>query len=143
MAPTEGSLKFELPWLLQKGSLKFELPWLLQKDPSSLNYQPTMYTIVPAVAMKKESIVVPRPPNEINSINGKLIDAKSQEKDWISHALRLIDNETLHDKRCNCLVSLPCLFTASSEIVLPALTQLFPLFYEKAATVAMIKHGLI
>ena len=41
---------------------------------------------------------MPKPPNEVNTINGKLIDAKSQEKDWINHALR-IDMETLHDKR--------------------------------------------
>ena len=104
MAPTEGSHKFELP---------------------------TNYTIVPAVAMKKESILVPKPPNEINTINGKLIGAKSQEKDWINHALRLIDKET-------CMISDEIAWSAyhaslqhPSEIVRPALTQLLPLFMKR------------
>ena len=35
------------------------------------------------------------------------------------------------------------LYSNPFEIVLPALKQLLPLFYEKAATVAMIKHGIV
>ena len=92
MAPTKGSCMFELP---------------------------TNYTIVPAVAMKKEGILVPKPPNDIYTINGKLIDAKSQEKDWINHALRLIDKETLHDSDEIAWSAYHASLQHPSEIVLP------------------------
>ena len=61
-----------------------------------------------------------------------------KEDQWISHALSAINHET----------SVPLTWSAyhaasmSSEFALPAVCTMLPLFYEKAATPAMVKHGM-
>ena len=103
---------------------------------------PDDFATVPAVAFKKEKVSIPEPPNVTMTIKGTLDEAISQEKCWLNHAMRLMEKEEVEEKD----VVAWSAYHASKEIlsdnVQPALTQLLPLFYEKAATAAMVKHGM-
>ena len=54
---------------------------------------PESYTVVPAVALKKESVSVPKGCNSIasRSVDGQLEGAKSQEISWLQHAEKLLE----------------------------------------------------
>jgi len=95
------------------------------------------YTIVPAVVLKEDLSH-----KAINIIEGKLTQAKLKEKQWLDHAMILLEKEQV--KEGDIIAWSP--YHASQENISdyaqPAVTQLLPLFYEKAATAAMIKHGM-
>ena len=100
---------------------------------------PDSYAVVPAIALTATAVNVPallsRP------LQTCLDEARAKEKRWVEHALTLVEK-----------VELTCgdalVWTAyhagqhSSMDDLPAVCALLPLFYEKAATPAMIKHGM-
>ena len=52
--------------------------------------------VVPAVAIKKYKIAVPKPPNEIEAVEGHLEGAQAQERCWLEHSIKLRDQETLN-----------------------------------------------
>ena len=84
---------------------------------------PDDFTIVPATALKKVNVSIPDPPNVIETIKGNLSGAKAQETCWL----------------------LPGQLTMPLKKILLMMyssLQLLPLFYEKAAIAAMIKHGM-
>ena len=108
------------------------------------NHQlPDDYTTVPGVVLAKASVAVPKPSNSIVQISRHLEGAKNQEKCWLERAVELMKKDTLDKGDTVAWTS----YHASNQNVtdnfhLP-LTQLMPLFYEKAATVAMVKHGMV
>ena len=116
---------------------------LLPASRTQKNHQlPDDYTIVPAVVLTKASVAVPKPPNGIVEISGNLEGAKNQEKYWLEHAAKLIQRDTLEKDDTVAWAS----YHASNQDITDnphlTLTQLMPLFYEKAATAAMVKHGM-
>ncbi len=103
---------------------------------------PDNYTVVPAVAFKKDNITVPKPPNEIEAVKGHLEGAQAQEKCWLEHSIKLIEKENLTKEDIIAWSAYHASLQHPSDDVQHALTQLLPLFYEKSATAAMIKHGM-
>ena len=107
------------------------------------HHLPDNYTTVPAVVLAKGSAAIPKPPNAITHIAGHLQGAKSQEKCWLEHAVEVMKRDTLEKGDTIAWAS----YHASNQIIPDdphlALTQLMPLFYEKAATAAMVKHGMV
>ena len=100
---------------------------------------PERYATVPAVALKTSAVRVPacctRP------LQSSLEEAKAKEEGWIKNAIQLLDKENL----CREDVIAWTAYHASLQppVYDPiALCALLPLFYEKAATPAMIKHGI-
>ncbi len=54
-----------------------------------------LVTIVPAVALKKEKVVVPKLLCEIEVVEGHLQGAKVRERSWLEHAIKLVEKEEL------------------------------------------------
>ena len=60
------------------------------------NHQlPKEYTTVPAVALNKECIVVPKTSDDISSVSGHMEEAKVKEKCWLEHGMRLLMKDEL------------------------------------------------
>ena len=95
------------------------------------------------MVLAKASVAVPKPSNSIVQISGHLEGAKNQEKCWLERAVELMKRDTLEKGDTVAWAS----YHASNQNVTDnfhlALTQLMPLFYEKAATAAMVKHGMV
>ncbi|KAG1680232.1 hypothetical protein GQR58_012522 [Nymphon striatum] len=76
---------------------------------------PDSFTIVPAVALKNCDVSVPKAMSPYMP-KGQIDEAKHRENCWLEIAMKLLEKENIK--------------------------RLLPLFYEKAATAAMIKHGM-
>ena len=100
---------------------------------------PESYASVPAVALKTSAVQVPV--CHIKHVHSSLEDAKAKEMGWIKHALQLLDKEKLCREDAISWAAYHA--SLQSPVHDPtALCALLPLFYEKAATPAMIKHGM-
>lgn len=107
------------------------------------NHQlPDDYTTVPAVVLAKASVAVPKSPRSIVPFSGHLAGAKDQENCWLEHALEMLKKETMEKGDAIAWASYHASNQNFTENPHLALTQLMPLFYEKAATAAMVKHGM-
>ena len=103
---------------------------------------PNDYAIVPSVAFKKQNVSMPEVTNPTVKIEGNLNKAMAQEKHWLDHAMMLIEKKEVEENDDIAWSAYHASQEDPSDAVLPALTQLMPLFYEKAASAAMIKHGM-
>jgi len=107
------------------------------------HYLPHSYSVVPAVAMMTSSIDVPDTLAVMNTQLQQisLDEEKAREIRWVEHALALIEKrEIVSDDNV-----VWAAYHASQQPIMessPALCALLPLFYEKAATPAMVKHGM-
>ena len=101
---------------------------------------PDHFTVVSAV-LKKESIEIPSQSDDEVSVVGHLVGAQAQEKSWLEHASKMIAKENIEDGGIVAWKAYHASLHNLPDCLRPALTQLPPLFYEKAATAAMIKHG--
>lgn len=99
-------------------------------------------TIVPAVALKKDNVAVPKPPCETLVAEGHLVQAQEKEREWVEHAIQLMEKETLDKGDILSWSAYHASLLSASDEIQPALTQLLPLFHEKATTAAMVKHGM-
>ena len=106
------------------------------------HHLPGSFTIVPAVALMKANVAVPATPNPIKSFDGHLGTAHMEEKCWLDHSLKVIEMEELNKGEIVAWSAYHASLQDVSDDLQPALTQLLPLFYEKAATASMIKHGM-
>jgi len=97
---------------------------------------PDDFTVVPAVALKKDSVVVPEPPNSIEAVEGHLQRAQAQEECWLEHTIKLTEKEKLDAEDIVAWSAYHASLQNPPDDVQPALTQLLPKFY------AMIKHGI-
>ena len=106
------------------------------------HHLPDSFTIVPAVALKTANVSVPQLSNVSVPKEGLLAGALLKEKGWLEHASRLLEKDEVERGDTVAWSA----FHASMQDI-PAdlhttLTQLLPLFYEKATTAAMVKHGM-
>ena len=105
---------------------------------------PDSYTIVPALAFKKESVEVPQLTTIFENISSKserLEDAVSIEKEWLDHVLGILP-KNVEEHGTPIAWSAYHASCTSAPSHTAAITQLMPLFYEKAASAAMVKHGM-
>ena len=106
------------------------------------HHLPGSFTIVPAVALTKANVAVPATPNPIISFEGYLGRAHVKEKCWLDHSLKVIEKQELNKGEIVAWSAYHASLQDVSGDLQPALTHLLPLFYEKAATASMIKHGM-
>ena len=110
---------------------------------SKKSYQlPDQFTTVPAVALKTKSVSVPQKVNASTPKKGQLADAQLKETSWLKHAYQLLENDKIEKGVTITWSAFHASFQDASADSHITLTQMLPLFYEKAATAAMIKHGI-
>ena len=100
---------------------------------------PDIHTTVPAVAIAKSNTVVPDV--KVEHIKVYLDRAPEAENEWVQVSTRLLKKEEIDKGDAIAWAA----YHASQKTPtheLPALCAMLPLFYEKFATPAMIKHGL-
>jgi hypothetical protein len=135
-----GRSLFQFPTELNEGSPQAATNWSRLSTSMKLL---DSYTTVPAVALKKESTKVPSTGLSISSIasGGHLKEAIRAENTWLQHASQLLSQSKVEkgDK-----IAWAAYHASQSGTIstCTTLTQLMPLFYEKSATAAMVKHGM-
>ena len=102
----------------------------LQLDTLSL---PGSYSIVPPTELKTTSIKVP--PRNQKPIESSLVENMERENLWIKCA-------SANNQQSTTWAAYHSNSHPNDKLEPPAITALLPLFYEKAATAAMIKHGM-
>ena len=99
---------------------------------------PDKYAVVPAVSCKTTEFGVPDTLISDKQA-GSLQEAQNQETRWVEHAAAFLNKDKLEKGDKMTWASFHSLSDTSETK--PAIIALLPLFYEKAATMAMIKHG--
>ena len=120
------------------------LPVTIPPLQTSQHSLPDIYGLIPAVALTAKAVHVPIQPMSIRDSeppSSCLNDAQSKEKRWIKHALTLLESDGLTSEDILVWAAFYALQQPITEDP-PALCALLPLFYEKSATPAIIKHGL-
>ncbi|KAL9982988.1 hypothetical protein ACROYT_G005106 [Oculina patagonica] len=100
---------------------------------------PEAYTTVPAVAITNSNVLVPK--CDMKPAKKCLDQAKEEEIKWVENSSQLLKKADLNKEDAIAWAA----YHASQELPLhayEALCALLPLFYEKSATPAMIKHGM-
>ena len=113
-------------------------PLVLEQSQSSKCSLPDKYSNVPAVSCCSSNLTVSEyiPPPDNPCVLGA-----GKEK-WVSHSLQLQPQmEKLTKEQCVSWAAFHA-SVASDPLDPPAISSLLPLFYEKAATLSMIKHGM-
>ena len=99
---------------------------------------PDSYAFVPALAFDTVNITVPE--STICPIKTCIDEAVRGEKGWYDYALLRLEKQDIRED-----TNAWAAYHASQEAIdgnIPALTALLPLFYKKAATPVMVKHGM-
>lgn len=65
------------------------------------------------------------------------------EHTWLEHAIKLIAQDDIDKGESLAWAAYHAAHCDIDNPAVPAITQLMPLFYEKAATAAMVKHGMV
>ena len=73
---------------------------------------------------------------------GQLSGAFLKEKSWLDHAIQLLEKYEIEKGDTVAWSAFHASMLDVSAELPTTLTQLFPLFYEKGAMAAMIKHGM-
>ena len=98
---------------------------------------------MPAVVLKTANVAVPQLSNVSAAKDGDLlVGAFLKEKHWLEHASQLLEKEKIEKGDTVAWSAFHASMQDSSADQHTTLTQLLPLFHEKAATAAMIKHGM-
>lgn len=111
-------------------------------DSKKNHHLPNSFTTVPAVALKASKVAVPQLSNALTPKEGMLVGAVSKEKSWLKHASQLLVKDEVEKGDTVAWSAFHASQQDDSAILQTTLTQLLPLFYEKAATTAMVKHGM-
>ena len=84
---------------------------------------------------------VPKSSNRVTAVTKCLEEAKLKEVAWLHHAVQLLKKCHLE---CGDAVTWATYHAslADGSTIEPVISQLMPVFYEKAATAAMVKHGM-
>uniref|UniRef100_A0A1X7U3D9 Uncharacterized protein n=1 Tax=Amphimedon queenslandica TaxID=400682 RepID=A0A1X7U3D9_AMPQE len=127
-----GISLFQSPTVVNQGTCQEKLT---STDSSKKYALPDYYTAVPPVAIKKDDISVPKSPNDIVANDDNFLQC------WIENSIKLLEKE-VSESDDKITWSAYHASLQSSSAMIPALIQLLPLFHEKAATAAMIKHGM-
>ena len=91
--------------------------------------------------MKTNDIAVPRQSYVVEKGQNHLDEATTKQKSWVDHALGLLAKEDLINGDKMVWGAYHALHQLPVEDP-PSVCALLPLFYEKAATPSMIKHGM-
>ena len=135
-----GISLFQFPTLSNLGEKQNDLKFALSE--TKKNHQlPDSFATVPAVALKTATVLVPLQSGASSPKEGQLAGAILKEKCWLDHAIQLLEKEIEKGDTVTWSAFHASLQGASVDLP-TTLTQLLPLFYEKAATAAMIKHGM-
>ena len=103
---------------------------------------PTSYSVVPAVAMDKAKVEVPKMCDMSEPIFGHFDGARIQERKWMNEAIKNLEKDVLEKGNAVSWSAYHAAMQEQDEDHMKTLSYLLPLFYEKAATPAMIKHGM-
>ena len=103
---------------------------------------PDSFTTVPAVSLKTTNVTVPQLSNVSAPKEGQLVGAFLKEKSWLKHASQLLEKGEAERGDIVAWSAFHASIQDTQADLHTALTQLLPLFHEKAATAAMIKHGM-
>lgn len=122
---------------LKQGDIRLPTP-----DVNNSYKLPDQFTTVPAVALKTANVSVPAQlMNASISPDGVFIEERLKEEGWFEHAGKLLDRE-IDVKKGDTVAWSAYHASKQNADIHTTLTKLLPLFYEKAATAAMIKHGM-
>ena len=103
------------------------------------HYLPDKYASVPAVTLTTTAIAVAR--CNVRPVQTCLDKARAEENSWVEYSLPLVRKEELASE--DDIVWAACHASLQPTMEDPsALCALLPLFYEKSATHAVIKHGM-
>ena len=91
--------------------------------------------------MKKPGIPVREALSKLKTTEGKLQAGMKKEKQWLQQAMALMTGDLESDDKVAWSAYHASQQKTASDIH-AAISQLLPLFFEKAATAAMIKHGM-
>ena len=100
---------------------------------------PDDYANVSAVACDVSTTAVPAPFTSSSKSQGNLSSARAQQAKWLNHAMALLQ-KPIESEWISWSAFHASLQNHSDDLC--TIVSLLPLFYEKAATVAMIKHGM-
>uniref|UniRef100_A0A1X7UZV2 Uncharacterized protein n=2 Tax=Amphimedon queenslandica TaxID=400682 RepID=A0A1X7UZV2_AMPQE len=129
-----GISLFQSPTVVNQGTCQEKLLLLIARK--------NMHYLIIILYNKKDDISVPKPPNDIVANHNNFLHmAVNQEECWIENSIKLLEKEVLESDDKIAWSAYHASLQSSSAMI-PALNQLLPLFYEKAATAAMIKHGM-
>lgn len=134
-----GISLFQFPTLSNLGVKQREMSLSLAV---TKNHQlPEIFTTVPAVALKTTDVSVPKHSNDSQPKVGQLAVGKLEESNWLQHACKLLKKDVLEKADT---VSWSAFHASKnvSEDLQTSLSQMLPLFYEKAATASMMNHGM-
>lgn len=132
-----GISLFQFPTALNIGEGQDNTKLLLAEGN---NYKlPESFTTVPAVALKTANVSIPQ--QSTVSLT-QLEHALLQEKSWLVHACQQLEKDETEENDAIAWSAFHATKHTESANRPTTLTQLLPLFYEKAATAAMIRHGM-
>lgn len=126
---------FQLP---TEGSTGEERPPVTLPPQGTSHSLPEEYATVHPVELNTSKVTVPECLME--EVGSCTDEEKQSEIRWVEHSLRKLQEENLTSEDTVTWASFHSSDAAEKDP--PALTALLPLFYEKAATPAMIKHGM-
>ena len=136
-----GISLFQFPTALNTGDEQDNIRLLiLEKRNHKL---PGSFTTVPAVALKTANVSVPQQSNVSISTEEQLKGAFLEENNWLIHASELLEKGEVEKGNTVAWSAFHATKQNGTANTHNTLTQLLPLFYEKAATAAMVKHGMI
>jgi hypothetical protein len=133
-----GISLFQFPTTLNRGLARPSVTTNANKSCPTLPYS---FTDVPLVSFKPEEIGTLDNLVEYPHFADHLSPAMLQEEEWVQKAVQLLEKPNL-SKDDNIGWSAYHSARPTSIKHLPALSALLPLFNEKAASAAMIKHGM-
>ena len=108
-------------------------------EDSSLVASPQLHTSTSVSATADTTVSTTG--DSVSPTLASLDEAKAKENSWVKHSLTLVDKEELARDDTIAWFACHALLQEPYEDP-PALCALLPLFYEKAATPAMVKHGM-
>ena len=135
-----GISLFQFPTLSNFGTKQDDL---MLSSLNSKNLElPIFYSVAPAVAMDKTKVEVPKMCNMSEPIEGHFDGAHIQEQKWIDEGIRILEKDMIEKGNAVSWSTYHAAMQEQDENHTKTLSYLLPLFYEKAATPAMIKHGM-
>ena len=127
---------FQIPKQSQTGERR---PSLIIPPSGNKQDLPDEYAFVPAVALQTSTVEVPE--CRVSAPQRCLGEAKDEEEQRSYNALSLLSCDNLTKETTISWSSYHVSLQSQSEDP-PALHALLPLYYEKSATPAMVKHGM-
>ena len=133
-----GSTIFQLPSHSNGGIVRD--PIVIEESPSRKLSLPDEYVNVPAISCKTDQLSIPQ--LACGDEAACLLEAsRADEEKWFQHGIHLLKKDILTKED---YISWAAYHASldSNPLDPPAVISLLPLFYEKAATLSMVKHGM-